>query len=287
MDLIIPDWPAPPNVRAAMTTRNGGVSTGPFASLNLGLGADDPAAVAENRRRLRAALALPAEPGWLRQVHGTTAVRLAPHPSPLPAGGERESLARGENGSVARGQRARDSLSPRLGEEGQGEGPSSPPEADASYTLDAGVVCVVQAADCLPVLLCDDAGAMVAAAHAGWRGLAAGVLEATVAALPVRPGSLMAWLGAAIGPHSFEVGAEVRQTFLEHDPAAAAAFAAGPQPGKYRADLYALARQRLARAGVARVFGGGLDTWADASRFFSYRRDGRCGRMAALAWRTG
>jgi polyphenol oxidase len=169
-----PDWPAPPGVRAAMTTRAGGVSQGPYASLNLGLGGDDPACVAENRRRLRQALALPAEPRWLKQVHGATVVRLFPSP-------------------------------PRDGPEGPGEGGSAVPEADASYTTDPGVVCVVQAADCLPVLFCDDAGSVVAAAHAGWRGLAAGVLEATVRALPVPPASLMAWLGAAIGPASFEV----------------------------------------------------------------------------------
>jgi polyphenol oxidase len=252
-----PDWPAPPGVRAAMTTRAGGVSQGPYASLNLGLGGDDPACVAENRRRLRQALALPAEPRWLKQVHGATVVRLFPSP-------------------------------PRDGPEGPGEGGSAVPEADASYTTDPGVVCVVQAADCLPVLFCDDAGSVVAAAHAGWRGLAAGVLEATVRALPVPPASLMAWLGAAIGPASFEVGAEVRDAFVRHDPAAAACFrtAAAADAGapKFLADLYALARRRLAAAGVTRVSGGGLDTVADPARFHSYRRDGRSGRLAALVW---
>lgn len=244
MDPILPDWPAPKNVGAAMSTRAGGVSTGAFASLNLGPGADDPSAVAENRRRLRAALALPAEPGWLKQVHGTRVVH-------LPVG-------------------------------------AAPPEADASYATEPGVVCAVQAADCLPVLFCDDAGTVVAAAHAGWRGLAAGVLEATVRAMAAPPVSLMAWLGAAIGPDSFEVGAEVRDAFVSRDARAAACFApAGSDSGKFRADLYALARQRLASAGVARVFGGGLDTHRDVRRFFSYRRDGRCGRQAALAWLRG
>jgi YfiH family protein len=245
LDFIRPDWPAPATVHAAMTTRTGGVSTGPFQSLNLGIGHDEPRHVLENRRRVHEALALPAEPGWLKQVHGVRVVNL----------------------SVGRHSHAAD-----------------PVEADASYTTDPGVVCVVQAADCLPVLLCDDRGSIVAAAHAGWRGLAAGVLEATVRALPVKPASLMAWLGAAIGPRSFEVGSEVRDAFVAADSRAAAAFVGGPAPGKFLADLYALARQRLSAAGVRRVSGGGLDTLREPARFFSHRRDGRCGRMAALVW---
>lgn len=167
----------------------------------------------------------------------------------------------------------------RLGGEGQAE-----PEADASFTTEPGVVCVVKSADCLPVLLCDDAGTVVAAAHAGWRGLAAGVLEATVGALPVAPAALMAWMGAAIGPRSFEVGPEVREAFVSRHAAAAGAFTPGRAPGKVLADLYALARLRLGAAGVSRVFGGGFDTFSDPARFFSYRREGRTGRMAALAW---
>lgn len=158
------------------------------------------------------------------------------------------------------------------------------PEADASFTTRPGVVCAAMAADCLPVLFCDDAGTAVAAAHAGWRGLSAGVLEATVRALALPPGSLMAWLGAAIGPASFEVGAEVRAAFLASDPGAGECFTARPTPGKFLADLYALARRRLFKAGVRRVFGGGFDTFAQPDRFFSYRRDGHCGRMAALVW---
>jgi polyphenol oxidase len=212
-DLLLPDWPAPANVKALMTTR----------------------------RTDMAALQLPGEPRWLKQVHGKTVVRL-------------------------------------------GDAPGPEPGADASYTTEPGVICVAKSADCLPVLFCNDAGTVVAAAHAGWRGLAAGVLEATVRALPVEPPSLIAWLGAAIGPRSFEVGAEVREAFVAVDPAAAAAFASGPAPGKYLADLYALARLRLASAGVGRVSGGGLDTLRDPQRFFSYRRDGSGGRMAALVW---
>jgi YfiH family protein len=242
MEFLRPDWPAPARVHAAMTTRGGGVSQQAYHSLNLGWSGDDPAHVTENRRRVREALQLPAEPGWLKQVHGNHVVQLTATPA------------------------------------------AQPPEADASFTTEPGVVCVVQAADCLPVLLCDDDGQVVAAAHAGWRGLAAGVLEATVRALPAKPAALMAWLGAAIGPHSFEVGAEVREAFLLADPAAAAAFQPRPADGKYLADLYELARQRLAAAGVHRVSGGGRDTLRERTHFFSYRRDGRCGRMAALVW---
>jgi polyphenol oxidase len=241
LELIHPDWPAPPAVRAACTTRRGGVSIGPWAGLNLGRsGGDDAAAVSENRRRLYAALRTPGEPYWIRQVHGTRVVRM---PSPPPE-----------------------------------------PEADASFTVSPGVVCAVQAADCLPVLFCDRAASVVAAAHAGWRGLCGGVLEATVAALPVPPGELLAWLGPAIGPEAFEVGEEVREQFIAADPQAARAFRAGAAAGKHYADIFALARQRLRRAGVERIHGGGLSTHADPQRFYSYRRDGVTGRMAALIW---
>ena len=158
------------------------------------------------------------------------------------------------------------------------------PPADACFTTQPGVVCAVQAADCLPVLFCDEAGSVVAAAHAGWRGLAAGVLEATVAALPVASNTVLAWLGPAIGPEAFEVGDEVRAAFLQVDAAAADCFRSAPQSGKHYADLFALARQRLARAGVARVYGGGLSTHAEPERFYSFRRDGVTGRMAAMIW---
>lgn len=237
-DFIVPDWPAPPNVRALVTTRAGGVSAGPWASLNLGdhVG-DDPAAVAENRRILRARL--PAEPHWLRQVHGTRCVDAA--------------LATADS------------------------------EADAAFVRHPGAVCAVLTADCLPVLLCDAAGTVVAAAHAGWRGLAAGVIEATVRAMDVPGEQLMAWLGPAIGPQNFEVGGEVRATFTAHDPAAAAAFAVRPG-GKWLCDIYGLARQRLAVLGVRRVAGGDFCTVREAGRFYSYRRDGATGRMASTIW---
>jgi polyphenol oxidase len=243
--VLVPQWPAPQAVRAAFTLRGGGVSAGPYQSLNLGAQVGDAAdAVAENRRRVRASLHLPAEPAWVEQVHGVGVLDLdAPAHGPVPC-------------------------------------------ADAVIARRAGNICAVQVADCLPVLFAArDAGA-VAAAHAGWRGLAAGVLEATVARLGGDPAELIAWLGPAIGPAHFEVGEEVRSAFLAHDPAAAQAFAANAR-GRWQCDLGALARQRLSRSGVSAVFGGGWCTYADPLRFFSYRRDGQCGRMAALIWLDG
>ncbi|TCJ18587.1 peptidoglycan editing factor PgeF [Parasulfuritortus cantonensis] len=243
-DWLLPDWPAPARVRAFMTTRAGGVSRPPWASMNPAAHVgDDPAAVAENRRILRAGL--PAEPLWLEQVHGTCVAE-------APA--------------------------------------EAPPCADASLARGPGQVCAVLTADCLPVLFCDRAGRVVAAAHAGWRGLAAGVLEATVARMAVAPDAVLAWLGAAIGPAAFEVGDEVREAFVSRHPLAAVAFRPAlpgtldEAPRKWLADLYALARIRLAAIGVAAVYGGGLCTYADATRFYSYRRDGRTGRMASLVW---
>ncbi len=276
-----PDWPAPKNVRALMTTRAGGVSQPPYASFNTaGHVGDDPLAVAENRRRLREGL--PAEPLWLDQVHGSTVARFPPlsatsgaapsPPAPPPQGEGSESPS-----PTGRGVR--------------GEGTTlTLPLADASVARQPGQVCVVQTADCLPVLFCDMAGSVVAAAHAGWRGLASGVLEETVQAMGVAPERVLAWLGPAIGPEAFEVGEEVRQAFIERHPLAAVAFRPAlpgtldEAPRQWLADIYALARIRLAAIGVEEVYGGGLCTYRDAARFFSYRRDGRTGRMAALIW---
>ncbi|MFA5530542.1 MAG: peptidoglycan editing factor PgeF [Thiohalomonadaceae bacterium] len=240
MECIFPDWPVPAHVRAAVTTRAGGVSVGPYASLNLGdhVG-DEPAAVVENRARLVQVLRLPAEPRWLKQVHGTCALDAA-----AAIGGC---------------------------------------EADAAFTALPGVVCAVLTADCLPVLFCDRAGTRVAAAHAGWRGLAAGVLERTMDTLGTAPADVLAWLGPAIGPQAFQVGEEVRTAFVSQDQAAATAFRPHGE-GRWLADLYALARLRLSRHGVAAVYGGGLCTFSDPARFFSYRRDGATGRMASLIW---
>ena len=242
LDWIVPDCPAPANVCALATTRSGGVSAGAYATMNLGRGGrDDPAAVAENRRRFERFL--PARPISLAQVHGAAVA----------------TLDRATTGS---------------------------PTADAAVTREAGVVCAILTADCLPVLLTDRAGSAVGIAHAGWRGLAAGVLEATVDAL-ARLGAdadaLLAWFGPAIGPAAFEVGADVHAAFCDTDPGAAVCFAPD-RPGKWRADLYGLARRRLARVGVDRVHGGGYCTYADATRFFSYRRERDSGRMATAVW---
>lgn len=157
------------------------------------------------------------------------------------------------------------------------------PDADAAYTRRPGVVCSVMIADCLPVLLCDEQASVIGAAHAGWRGLSSGVVENTIAAMDVPAGQLMAFLGPAIGPQAFEVGADVRDAFVAFDSAADTAFRP-KSTGKWFADLFLLARQRLMRAGVTRIYGGGLCTFNDPARFYSYRRDKTTGRMAALIW---
>ncbi|MFP3516852.1 peptidoglycan editing factor PgeF [Pseudomonas sp. SIMBA_077] len=156
-------------------------------------------------------------------------------------------------------------------------------EADASWTATPGIACTVMTADCLPALFCDRAGARVAAAHAGWRGLAAGVLEAAAKSLHVEPHDILVWLGPAIGPKTFEVGGEVREVFIKDLPDAAAAFAPSINEGRYMADIYALARLRLARCGITAVYGGGFCTVTDP-RFFSYRGSPRTGRFASLVW---
>ncbi len=207
--MILPQWPVPAQVRAAMTTRN------------------------TRLEELHALL--PGEPVWLRQVHGTRVIDLD-RPAAL--------------------------------------------EGDAAITRVAGTVCAIQAADCLPVLLADEAGTVVGGAHAGWRGLSAGVIEATIKQMDVPGKKLLAWLGPAIGPKVYEVGDEVRAAFVEKE-----AFSP-TRPGHWLLDLYAVARRRLHEQGVERIFGGGFCTYSDPERFYSYRRDGRTGRMAALIWLT-
>ena len=244
---LVPRWTSPA-VGALMTTREGGESDGAYASMNAGTSVGDSAdRVAANRLRLAAACA--AKPVFLRQVHATRVVR--------------------------------------IGAADAGPG-AAMHEADASFTTEPGIACTVQVADCLPVLLAGPGGRAVGAAHAGWRGLAAGVLEAAVAAVcdaaHCAPAELEAWLGPCIGPGRFEVGADVLE-----------AFAGGPQPtetgafrpfrtGKWLADLPALARARLAAAGVLGITAGMWCTVEDASRFFSFRRDGITGRMVAAIW---
>jgi len=241
-DIVVPDWPAPANIHARVTTRTlPGRSKPPFDHCNLGSRCGDaPDAVAANRAALVDALELPAAPRWLQQVHG-----IEVHDA------DRDPLA-------------------------------NEPEADAAVTRAAGRVLCVLTADCLPVLLCADDGSAVGIAHAGWRGLAGGVIEAAVDRLGVVPASIIAWLGPAIGAPSYEVGDEVRAAFVENDADSADAFVA-TRPGHWLCDLYALARRRLAAAGVAAVYGGGFDTFADA-RFYSYRRDRETGRFASLIW---
>jgi polyphenol oxidase len=239
-------------VRAVMTTRRGGVSAFPWDTLNLGVHVGDSAAsVLENRKRVRDEAALPSEPVWLEQVHETTVIALERTHAEAAKTGER-------------------------------------PRADAAVTTRDGVVCAIQVADCMPVLFAARDGSVIGSAHAGWRGLAGGVLEATIAAMKTPPGNVIAWLGPAIGPKNFEVGDDVRDAFKRTSPVSdrgrtQAAFIA-KSPGKWLCDLYELARLRLAAAGVAEVTGGGWCTVADKDRFFSFRRDGRTGRMAALIW---
>jgi YfiH family protein len=235
--VIRPDWPAPANVRAFSTTRSGGCSRGPWASLNLGARCgDEPEHVSRNRRLLRAVL--PAEPRWLRQVHGAGVVDI--------------------------------------------DATSGEPPADAAMTRTRGQVCAVLTADCLPLLLCDRAGTVAAAVHAGWRGLAAGVVQAAVTALGCETSSLIAWLGPAIGPQAFEVGRDVFKAFTKDSPEYAAAFTACGQ--RWYADLYELARLALKSVGVASTWGGQYCTYTQADAFFSYRRDGVAGRMASVIW---
>lgn len=239
-----PEWPTPPSVRAAVTTRRiVGASKPPFESFNLGSRCgDEPAAVEANREALIDALALPSAPRWLRQVHGADVFDA--------------------DGDASNGE--------------------PEPEADAAVTHRAGVVLAVLTADCLPVIFRADDGSAVGVAHAGWRGLAAGVLEATVAALRVPPQELVAWIGPAIGAASYEVGTEVRAAFVDADSGAASAFIE-TRPSHWLCDLPALARRRLAHVGVACVHGGGFDTFAD-TRFYSFRRDRETGRFATLVW---
>lgn len=239
LPLIRPDWPAPPGVRAAVTTKRGGVSLPPYGPFNPAAHVGDaPDAVAANRALLRAIL--PSEPLWLDQVHGTAVID-ADDPDPPAAC------------------------------------------ADASVSRLPGRVCAVLTADCLPVLFCDQKGTVVAAAHAGWRGLAAGVLAETVVRMRCPPSEILAWLGPAIGPNAFEVGPEVRAAFVRRMANAGDAFLPG-EGDRLHADIHRLARLELAQAGVHAVYGGGLCTFTQAGLFHSYRRDGRTGRMVSLIW---
>jgi polyphenol oxidase len=280
---LVPNWPAPANIHAATTLRTGGVSRGIFSSLNPAAHvSDDNDQVRQNRQIISEMLDLPAEPVWLEQIHSNRAVK-AENPPYLP-------LQKGGRGDLQ--------------------------QADASYTDESGVVCAVLTADCLPLLVCSRDGAQVAAIHAGWRGLLAGVISNTVVAMqiPLDPlanpppfskgeasqfrntdlspplckrgarGDLLVWLGPAIGPDCFEVGSEVRDAFLQKSVEFSSAFKQQSND-KWLADIYQLARIELAALGIANVYGGTHCTFTEHERFYSYRRDAQTGRMATLIWR--
>jgi len=288
--LIFPDWPAPVGVRAAFTLRTGGVSAAPYDSLNMGAAiGDSPEAVAENRRRVGEALRLPGEPGWLEQVHGTHVVALDGGGTGV-SGGDDAGLA-GAAGLGAAGASTRLGGAPAFAVAGavpRGDASvvaaaGAVAKGDASVAWGPGLVCAIRVADCMPVLFAARDGSAVGAAHAGWRGLAGGVLEATVERLGVPASQLIAWMGPAIGQANFEVGDDVRTAFMATDPGAASAFVPNAR-GRWQCDLYALGRRRLAAMGVAGVYGGGWCTFAESERFFSFRRNAQTGRMAALIW---
>lgn len=242
MEFIYPDWPAPAHVKALTTTRQGGLSVGPYASLNLSNRVGDNAEhVRGNRALLHQTLALPSDPLWLVQVHGNRVI---------------------------------DAFDA-----------DAQSQADACVTSMPGIVCAVLTADCLPVFLCDRSGTRVGLIHAGWRGLAAGIIEEGLRQMRIPAGNLLAWLGPAIGPSHYEVGAEVRQAFVAQDAQAAQSFTPVPaRHGHWFANLYDLARRRLRLQGVHSIYGGSLCTYREHNLFFSYRHHGICGRMASLIW---
>lgn len=285
-DFAGPSWPG---LHIFTTGRDGGVSQSPYDTFNVGAHVGDAAdAVATNRLALRRRL--PGEPLWLEQVHGVAVVDADAGTFNAAEGCSHVTDATHATQST----HAAGSTDTRSSDTGK-----CVPTADAAFTRIPGRVLAIMTADCLPVIIAATDGSIVGAAHAGWRGLAAGVLEALLTAMrqaaPDAP-AWRAWIGPAIGPNAFEVGDEVRMAFvappdgaIAPDAAAAAQSAFSPRadaPGKWLADLPRLAEQRLYRAGVAAVEQSGACTVTDRARFFSYRRDGQCGRMVTLAWRT-
>jgi len=240
MDFITPNWDVPATVRAICTTRKGGVSRGVYSGMNLAAHVGDvPEHVARNRVRLNAELSLLGEPVWLNQVHGTELI---------------------DAGLAA----------PSV---------SAPLTADGSWTQNTGVVCAVLTADCMPVLMSSKEGDRVAAVHAGWRGLADGILERAVKQFS-QASDVRVWIGPCIGPQAFEVGMEVREALAGPD----SAYTPSNNAGRLMANLPLLAQHRLAELGVTRFFNSAQCTYSDSKRYFSYRRDGQCGRMASLIW---
>ncbi len=239
-NFLIPDWPAPNGVHAAMSLRLNGVSTDNYASLNLAQHVDDnPIAVLQNRQSLSTSLQLPSTPIWLQQTHSNLAISADNHANNC---------------------------------------------ADASFTSQKNVVCAILTADCLPIILCSSEGETIAAIHAGWRGLLAGIIPNTVNSMPHKP--TLAWLGIAIGACCFEVGVEVMNQFIAKNPAFSTAFKTSKQPNKYFADLYQIARIELSTANVHAVYGGNDCTVCNPKHFYSYRREPQTGRMATLIWKT-
>lgn len=250
-EFVQPDWPAPANVRAVFTTRSGGCSAPPWDCLNLGLHVgDDADRVQENRQLLVRTLGLSSEPVYLNQVHKTHVLCADELP--------------------------------------ESDANTSPPEADACWTEHTDRTIAIMTADCLPILFTSRCGSVVAGAHAGWRGLGNGIVQNTVSALPIEPAELIAWLGPAIGPNHFEVGAEVKEFYISKSKSFNSCFERVPGTSdKYLADLFGLAREILLDAGIESVYGGDFCTYSDSRRFFSHRRDsGNTGRMAALIWKT-
>jgi len=241
---ISPDWPAPENIKAVMTMRHGGFSQAPFDSMNVGDHVGDDLTIVNKNRK------------YLKKV-------LALPNNPL-------WLTQVHGVKVANADEMLAS--------------THPIEADASVAHQAGSVCVVMTADCLPVLFCNTKGTAVAAAHAGWRGLHAGVLEETVKSLNCHSTDVIAWLGVAIGAKNFEVGSEVRDAFIAEQTAVNNAFTPSSNKGKWLADIYQLARLRLEAIGVTQIYGGGECSFKDKDRFYSYRREAKTGRMASLIW---
>ncbi len=245
MDLVTPDWPAPGAVHAFTTTREGGVSQDGHASLNLGGTTGDAPQHVAENRRRFTDL-LPGPPGWLNQVHGGRVLN-------------REAL--------------------------DAPDPAAPTGADAAWCAAPNLPCTVLTADCLPVLFCDREATVVAAAHAGWRGLAGGVLEATVEALPASPHRLLAWIGPGIGLGAYEVGEGFRESFRRRLPWLDVGFER--VGGQVHADLPAIAGAILRRTGIRSVHGGNFCTYTESARFYSHRRNPRGGRMATTIWLDG
>lgn len=246
LTILQPEWSAPPRVHALTTTRLGGTAcSSPYGDFNLATHVgDDPAVVGQNRQRLRTSLNLPNEPVWLNQIHSNNIIKL-----PV------------------------------------SHNTALPHDADGAYTSTPNVVCAVLTADCLPILLCHHTGNRIAAIHAGWRGLANGILEQAIKSLDIqKPNQWLAWIGPSIGPHAYEVGLDVYTHFTQDHPESEQAFIPGKTAHHFYANLPLLARQKFLSLGISQIYGGQWCTYQDSTHFYSYRREGKTGRMATLIW---